>query len=507
MKIIKEQTIENKNMKVESFLFIDGIVVGILAGIVGVIYRLLIEYSSEIAMFFSEKITQSILYVILLVVLLTVMGLVSVFTITKEPFVGGSGIPQVAAEVTGRIRTNPFKVIGLKLIGGTVSSAGGLSLGREGPSIQLGAMCGKIIAKLFKRTKIRENYLMTSGASAGLSVAFHAPLAGVIFSIEEIHKNLSKKLIISCFSAALVADIISQLAFGFKPVFSFPEIGTVAISTYGYIAVLGVFLGVCGTLYNRTMRGMFSLYKKMGAPIKIRPFIAFGISGIVFFIYPQVLGSGHNLVEMIIYSKYTMYSLAALFVLKMLFSLISFTSGVAGGIFLPILVQGAILGALFCQIIKGDNIGLFVIISMAGYLTAVVRNPLTSVVLIFEMTRSLNGFLPLAVCCLLSYFTANILGTKPVYEFLLDRVLSREEDMDEESVEVEIIVVAEAGASIIGKKIKELNWLEGGIIVQIERSGRFMLPKGNTEIKQNDKLTLHLQPANADKIIRKIEKI
>ena len=110
-----------------------------------------------------------------------------------------------------------------------MSTLGGLSLGKEGPSIQLGAMCGKIVAGLFKRTKIRENYLMTSGASAGLAVAFHAPLAGVLFSMEEIHKNVSKKLIISCFSAAVVADIISQSVFGFKPVFAFPEIKIVSI--------------------------------------------------------------------------------------------------------------------------------------------------------------------------------------------------------------------------------------------------------------------------------------
>lgn len=115
-------------------------------------------------------------------------------------------------------------------------------------------MGGKIVAKLLKRTKIREAYLMTSGASAGLAVAFHAPLAGVLFSLEEIHKNVSKKLIISCFSAAVVADLISQSVFGFKPVFSFPEIGEVSISTYPFIVLLGVLLGIVGTGYNKVMK-------------------------------------------------------------------------------------------------------------------------------------------------------------------------------------------------------------------------------------------------------------
>jgi hypothetical protein len=507
MKVISEQTLKNKDKKVESMLLIDGVIVGVFAGGIGVIYRLLIDYSGKATGVFVQKIHENPSYLMPLAIWLAVLAFFSSMIISRDKYVGGSGIPQVAAEVTGRIKTNPVRVLALKLIGGTVAALGGLSLGREGPSIQLGAMGGKIVAKLLKRTKIREAYLMTSGASAGLAVAFHAPLAGVLFSLEEIHKNVSKKLIISCFSAAVVADLISQSVFGFKPVFSFPEIGEVSISTYPFIVLLGVILGIVGTGYNKVMKFIFELYKRLEVPIKIRPLAAYLFSGIMFFVYPQVLGSGHNLVEMMLYTKYTLIGLMVLFLMKFLFSLVSFTSGVPGGIFLPILVQGAILGCLF-GMVKGDsNVEIYVTIAMAGYLTAVVRNPLTSVVLIFEMTRSLTGFLPLAVTCLFAYFTANLLGTQPVYEYLLDRVLDREEASNEQAVEVEIVVSVEAGSSAAGKKIKELDWLDGGVIVRIEREGRWMLPKGDTVILQNDKLTLHVPPANATKITRRIAKI
>lgn len=507
MKVIKEQTIKNKNKKIESMLLVDGVVCGILAGCIGVIYRFLIEFGGKATDIFVKKINEDYSYLVPLVIWLAVLGFFSSQIISKDKYVGGSGIPQVAAEVTGRIKTNSLRVLILKLIGGTVSALGGLSLGREGPSIQLGAMSGKIVARLLKRTKIREAYLMTSGASAGLAVAFHAPLAGVLFSIEEIHKNVSKKLIIACFSAAVVADLISQFVFGFKPVFPFPEVWEVTISTYPYMVLLGIMLGIIGTVYNKVMKLMFDLYAKFKVPIKMRPFTAYLVAGLMFFAYPQVLGSGHNLVEMMLYSKFTIAGLAVLFVIKFLFSLISFTSGVPGGIFLPILVQGSILGCLFGIVANDGNIEVYVIIAMAGYLTAVVRNPLTSVVLIFEMTRSMNGFLPLAVTCLFAYFTANLLGTKPVYEYLLDRVLEKEKESAEQAVEVEIVVSVEAGSRIVGKQIKDLKWLKGSIIVQIERAGRFMLPKGDTVIEQHDKLTLHVPPANVDEIMRHIERI
>ncbi|MGP1569825.1 MAG: chloride channel protein [Eubacteriales bacterium] len=502
MKVIKEQTIKNKNKKVESMLLIDGIIVGIIAGFAGVLYRILIDYGGKATDIFVKKINEDYAYGLPLMIWLLVLGFFSSQIISKDKYVGGSGIPQVAAEVTGRIDTNPFKVLVLKLIGGMVSALGGLSLGREGPSIQLGAMSGKIVAKLLKRTKIRENYLMTSGASAGLAVAFHAPLAGVLFSMEEIHKNVSKKLIISCFSAAVVADLISQFVFGFKPVFPFPAIWEVPIKTYPFIVILGIALGLAGTLYNKVMKFLFDFYNRCHLPIKIRPFIAYLTAGFMFFAYPQVLGSGHNLVEMVLYSKCTIAGLAILFIIKFIFSLISFTSGVPGGIFLPILVQGAILGSLFGMIAGEENMEIYVIIAMAGYLTAVVRNPLTSIVLIFEMTGSLNGFLPLAMTCLFAYFTANLLGTKPVYEYLLDRVLETEKENKEQDVEVEIVVSIEAGSSAVGMKIKDIEWLRGSIIVQIERGGRWMLPKGDTIIEQNDKLTLHLPSKNVNEMIR-----
>ncbi|KXB59035.1 ClC family H(+)/Cl(-) exchange transporter [Gemelliphila asaccharolytica] len=489
-------------LKESSFLF-DGILVGILAAVVGIIYRLMITYSENVVKKFLVIISTNKFNIIYLIIFLSIVGFLSGYMVKKSPHSSGSGIPQVSAEVTGRLNQKPISVLISKMFGGFFASLGGLSLGREGPSIQLGAMCGKIISKILKRDSIKETYLLTSGASAGLSVAFNAPLAGVMFSLEEVHKNISKKLVISCFSSAIVSDIIAQYVFGLDAIFTFPNLSEIKLYVYFYMAILGVILGFFGTFYNVLMKICIKIYNKISLNVLIRPQIAMFLSLIMFLFFPIVLGSGHNLVEKLIYTSYGLIFLIILYFVKTFFSLMSFASGVAGGIFLPILVQGAILGAIFSNFVDKENIAVFIIISMAGYLTAVVRSPLTSMILIFEMTQKLSYFLPLGICCLLAYYTANILGTKPVYEYLLLNLLKKNKIKFDGENEIEFELIIENDSKLINKKIKDIMWGEKVFISEIERNGKHIIPKGNTILHLNDKLVIETTREKAGTFVEK----
>ena len=491
MKISKISKIDNKNFKLETSLLFDGILVGLAAGIVGASYRLLIGYSEKLVHYTADFIKTAFIYKIALLLLLIMLALFSGFLLKREPMASGSGIPQVSAEITGRLNSNPLRVLIYKIIGGLTASLGGLSLGREGPSIQLGAMSGKLVSRILKKNNIKEKYLITCGASAGLSIAFGAPLAGVLFSIEEVHKQITKKIVICCFSAAVVANIVGQYIFGLTAIFKFPDIPYVEVSIYPWVALLGILLGLFGTFYNVTIKILFKIYEALKLNIVFRPQVAFLISFVLFIFYPIVLGSGHSLVEFLIENKFSFMFLLTLYFIKTIFSLVSFTSGVAGGIFLPILIQGAILGTLFSNFFDAKYTALFVILSMSGYLTAIVRSPLTSIILLFEMTQKLNYFLPIALCCLFSYMTANILGTKPVYEYLLDRILTSNKLEDNElEMEVEILTTISNDSPLIGRQICEIDWTKGALVSQIERSGREIVPKGTTVLEANDKLTV-----------------
>lgn len=414
-----------KGDKEELRIFFLAILVGVLAGISSIFYRVLISFASKFISFFVIGIRQNYIYIIALVFFLVILSFISAF-MTRERYALGSGIPQVVAEIEDYIETNPLKVIIYKVFGGFCAALGGLSIGREGPSIQLGAMSGKLIANIFKVDKKMMKHLLTCGASAGLAAAFNAPLAGIVFAIEEVHRKFNKKLVIACFTAATVANLLSRLYFGKEEVFEFHEFSYMDIRMYVHLVIIGIILGLLGAVYMFVMKTFHNTYEKIGIKNKFRPLVAYLFSFIMFLFFPYVLGSGHDLVEDLISNKYTLAFLIILLIIKMLFSILSFTSSVAGGIFLPILVQGAIFGCIYSSIFAKEYLAFVIILSMAAYLTAIVRSPITAIILLFEMTGKVSYFLPLVLVCLMSYLVANLLNIKPVYDYLLGRLIYSE---------------------------------------------------------------------------------
>lgn len=489
MKLQSVQKLQHKDLKTESSLLWQGIAVGLLAGIAGIAYRLLISEAEDLVASMAQLLAAMPQLAPLWLVALCVLAVLCGFVVRAEPHAGGSGIPQVCAEVAHRLQSRPERVLLGKFVGGTLAAGGGLSLGREGPSIQLGAMCGKLISRWLRLDRIREQYLLTCGAAAGLSVAFNAPVSGVLFSLEEIHRYISKKLIISCFSAALTADILSHYVFGLEPILRFPAIGTVPIGLYPRIVLLGVVLGLASGLYYVLMQACYRVYGKLGLYIVFRPIPAFLVSFVLFLAFPAVLGGGSTLLPTLLANDHTWLFLLVLFAVKLLFSLISFTSGVPGGIFLPILIQGGILGCLFAQLFGGEFNAFFIVLAMAGYLTAVMRNPLTSMLLIFEMTQRVSYFLPLAICCLCAYYTANALGTKPIYEYLLQNLLRTTSPLaDGDPTMIQVVTPLPPRSRFCGVAIRDLRLPPDVLITKIDRTGGSTVARGATVLQPNDRI-------------------
>lgn len=315
-------------------LLIEGLLVGIFGGLVIVGYRICLTNG---AMWLQQILTyckQSIITIILWFIALISIAYIVSKLLNKEPLISGSGIPQLEGELAGKIDAKWWRVLINKFTGGFLTNFCGLALGREGPSIQLGAMVGKGIGKIFKRGKTEERYLLTCGASAGLAAAFHAPLAGVMFALEEVHKHFSAPLLISVMASSVASDYVMSNILGMDPVFSFNLTGVLPQKYYWMVLVLGIILGLAGAFYNKALLYIQNLYNR-NKQISIfnKLLIPFIISGILGFTIPELLGSGDNLVDLLTEGKLTTLMITFLLAGKFIFAITCFGSGAPGGIF------------------------------------------------------------------------------------------------------------------------------------------------------------------------------
>ena len=479
-------------------LVFEGLLVGVLAGLVSVVYRYALARADDIRNAALTFCAGSPLRMLGWFAALAVLAALVAMLLKWEPMISGSGIPQVEAEIAGYIRPNWYRVIIGKIVGGFLCIVGGLSLGREGPSIQLGGMAGKGVSRGLGRFRLEEHFLITCGASAGLSAAFNAPLAGVMFALEEMHKNFSAMVLLPCMAASLVADYIANSIFGMEPVFSFTVSDMIPLGGYAYIVILGVICGVLGVLYNKVLLASQTAYKKLTfLPQTGKIMIPFLVAGALGFTMPEVLGGGHSMIAALYDNHPALGTILLLLAGKFIFSMVSFGSGAPGGIFFPLLVLGAYIGGAYGTVVV-DWLGFdhsfmanLIIIAMAALFSAIVRAPVTGIVLISEMTGSFSHLLSLSTASLVAYIVAELLRSKPVYESLTERLLAgRKIKIARGRARAKSIItsVVEEGSEADGCMIQDLGLPSTCLVIAVTRGDEDLIPRGKLRLKAGDTL-------------------
>lgn len=427
---MKKNDMWKRARRIPVMLITEGLCVGLIGGFIVLLYRVALTFAGnwpiKILSYIKGNPFRCAVWFLILMALAWIVGRL----VKWEPMISGSGIPQVEGEVSGRLSQNWKRVLPAKFAGGFLCMLGGLSLGREGPSIQLGAMAGQGISRALGRGKREEKFLMTCGASAGLSAAFHAPLAGMMFAVEEIHKTFSIPILLPVMTASVTADYIASHILGLDPVFHFQITEYLPQNYYWLLILLGILVGVSGVFYNWGMLKAQELYRKIPFLKETgRLLIAFLTAGVLGLVMPSVLGSGSGLIVSLTKGEMVLGMVVLTLVVKFLFSAVSFGSGAPGGIFFPLLILGALLGAVFAMT-GAEFFGLdpvyinnFVLLGMTGFFTAIVRAPLTGIILLFEMSGSISQMLSLSIVSVTAYIVATLMRSEPIYDSLLKRIL------------------------------------------------------------------------------------
>ena len=485
----------------------EGLIVGIVGGLVVVLYRICLSKSATLLQQILAFCQKSLLTIILWFVVLIILAKIVSKLLKYESLISGSGIPQLEGELAGKIDANWWR--------GFLSSLAGLALGREGPSIQLGAMVGKGVGKILKRNKTEERYLLTCGASAGLAAAFHAPLAGVMFALEEVHKHFSAPLLISVMTSSIAADYLMSQILSMDPIFNFEIVGTMPTKYYWMLLILGVILGILGAFYNKSLLTIQKLYDRFNLTTFQKLLVPFILAGILGFTIPELIGNGDNIVEILVSNNWSLNLLLFLLIGKFLFAQISFGSGAPGGIFFPLLVIGCIIGAIFGQVahlywgLEASYINNFILLAMAGYFTAIVRAPVTGIILIFEMTGTLNHLLSIALVTIVAYIVADLLKSKPIYESLLENLLKKRNLPTYQGVKEKVLLdfMIVANSHLENKQLKDINWPDNSLIVSLYRDGNEFIPRGNTYLKSGDTIMVMCDKAKESLIYDQISKL
>ncbi|MBU2703540.1 H+/Cl- antiporter ClcA [Sporomusaceae bacterium BoRhaA] len=491
-------------------LFMEGTVIGLLAGFIVVLFRFALENAEALrkliyGFLHEEALGFSALWFGILVVIAYLLG----YMMKIEPLASGSGIPQVKGAILGFFKLNWLRILLVKFIGGVLAIGAGLSLGREGPSIQIGAVIGQGFSRNLGKTRLEERYLMTSGACAGLAAAFNAPLAGVFFALEELHKSFSPAVLMSAIAASLTADFVVRFFYGQQPFWHLANVPVLPFTYYGYLVLLGLITGILGVCFNKVLVQSLELFSHQKLlPKNMEAALPLVVGGGLGFILPEILGGGNSLIDIIALGHLGVTMLIILLVGKFFFTMLSYGSGVPGGIFLPMLVIGALIGGAFSKILlvwglNPDYQTTFMILAMAAYFTAIVKAPITGSILVTEMTGSFDHLFGMITISMIAYIVADAVQSKPVYELLLNRSLQqkRPELLSGRAKKRAIIeMVVSMNSQLEGKKIKAVPWPDSCLLICIRRGEKEIVPHGDTKLIAGDYLYLSTESEDITQI-------
>ncbi|MBD2384049.1 chloride channel protein [Cylindrospermum sp. FACHB-282] len=343
------------------------------------------------------------------------------------PEAAGSGIPQVKASLANVPVKLSWRVAIVKLLSAIIALGSGMTLGRQGPTVQVGAGLAAGMSRWVPTSPDHRRQMIAAGAGAGLAAAFNAPIAGVLFIVEELLQDLSGLTLGTAIIASFIGGVVSRLLGGgslelnleltqSSSQFSLPEIPA--------FLLLGILAGLLGALFNRGLIFSIKLYRRLHVSLPLRVALAGCISGIVVAMLPEHFRDNTGLREYVITGEPHASLAAIAFIAQFILTLVAFGSGAPGGIFAPSLILGSCLGHLVgvseFYLLGVGSPATFALAGMGGFFSAVSKVPITAIVIVFEMTTDFNLVLPLMIVSVTAYLVAEKVVPGSLYNKLLE---------------------------------------------------------------------------------------
>ena len=345
------------------------------------------------------------------------------------PDARGSGIPQVKTAYFLNYGRIPFKSAIGKMVTAAISLGTGASIGREGPTVQICAAVSSFLGRFFAVSRRRLMELIPVGSAAGVAAAFNTPIAAVTFAFEEIIGDLNQRMLGGILIAAVIASAIARGIEGPGPVYTdVPAYGLNHPAELIFYVLLGAIVGGASVFFTQTLlrlRLIFRQFRRI--PNWVKPAVGGFAVGLVGLFAPQAMGSGYETLSDALKGNLPLAIMMTLSVAKIVTTVLSYGSGGSGGIFAPSLFIGAMVGGTLGRLVHAvfpdspTAVGAFALVGMGASFCGTIRAPITSVLIIFEMTSNYSLILPLMIANAVSYIIASRLQPVPIYEALLEQ--------------------------------------------------------------------------------------
>ncbi|HEV8003553.1 MAG TPA: H(+)/Cl(-) exchange transporter ClcA [Planctomycetaceae bacterium] len=413
-------------------LAILSVVAGALAGFVGAMFRLALQKADDL-----REVAIARAHSLNLLGLVIVMGAVAISVAFAawlvrrlSPYASGSGIPHVEAVLREELPQAPFSLVPIKFVGGLLAIGCGLALGREGPSVQMGSTIAHYLGRAFRRDLPDCLVLLAAGAGAGLATAFNAPIAGAVFVLEELVRRFDTRITIATFGASAGAIAVSRVFLGQEPDFAVQLQPYLGLATVPLHLALGVVVGLLGVAYNQAILGALSATERLNRwPVELRAALIGALVGLIAWFWPGLVGGGDPITQKTLAGGQLLGWVLPVLALRFVLGPISYAARTPGGLFAPLLVLGTQSGLAFgmlCQHWAPDaaiDPKALAVVGMAAFFTAVVRAPLTGIILVTEMTGNFTLLLPMLAACFAAMLVPTLLGNAPIYDSLRESTL------------------------------------------------------------------------------------
>lgn len=500
-----EKLKENENWQilklklVDARLYFVSIFVGLLTGLIAVPYHYLLQFFFFSRRDFFEGHLRWYWYIPVFVLSWGVLVFVA-WLVKKMPLISGGGIPQTRGVINGRVNyKHPFIELIAKFVGGVLALGTGLSLGREGPSVQIGSYVGLLVSKWGRVLKGEQKQLLAAGAGAGLAAAFSAPLASSLLVIESIERFDAPKTAICTLLAGVVAGGVGSWIF---PMNEYAHIEAVVpalafLDEVKLFLFLAAVISIAGKLFSWVTMYFKRIYPSIKHPVYVKMLYLLFIAYLISLTEFNLTGGGEQfLLSQAMKPDTQILWVTGMMLIHLVFSVLSFSSGLPGGSFIPTLVTGGLIGQIVALllvdygVIEYRNVSYIMLICMSAFLVAVIRTPLTAIVLITEITGHLEVFYPSIVAGGLTYYFTEMLQIKPFNVTLYDDMIHSPAFQEEARYTLSVEVMS--GSYLDGKLVDELRLPERCVIIGIHRdrkeravTGQKLLPGDQVQIEMD----------------------